>query len=142
MNRYPLVAAVSSGFLRSFNAGMLGPFSAWLHFERQWIDEDAGAVAFLIASGCRSILITGAEVEAIHDKVDYIAYDVTKELVLTFVSTKASRNSAFDFVNTRCSNSASTFFLLSVFALDARSEAIALGKNMKLVGLELDEETG
>lgn len=141
MSTSPLLYAISSTLLRSFKPERSGAFSAWLHFERQWTGSDESAVASLITHGCRSILITGAEAEEIHDKIDYIAYDITKELVLTFLSLKANQGAASDILNTRCPESEPSFLLLSVFATDVRSETIALGKNLRLIGLEMDDNS-
>lgn len=137
MNSSTFIYALSSNLLGSFKPQRPGAFSAWLHFERDWVNEDGRAVASLIISGCRSILITGNEAEAIHDKVDYIAYDLTKDLVLTFCNPKADRDAAFEFIVTRCPEAEPSFFLLSVFSEDCRFSTLSLGENLKLLGLEM-----
>jgi hypothetical protein len=138
MTLAPLLYAMNSGALMSFSPVLPRPFSAWLHFERKWVDDDEITIASLVEKGCRSILITGLEIDYVHDKVDHVAYNVTNELVLTFVSSRPSRSAAYDFITTKCPNSGSGFFVISTFGLDVGSEVLTLSKNIKLIGLELD----
>jgi len=137
MNDTLLMYAVSSKLLRSFKPPLSAAFSAWLHFDRPWTDADEEVVASLIKNGCRTILITGSEAELVHERVDYIAYDLTDELVLTLTNTEADKSAALEFISTRCPKSPPSFFLISSFSVDQSREVISLGDNLKLVGIEM-----
>jgi hypothetical protein len=122
----PVVAASSSALERW--QAPAAPFAAWLDFDRRYGEAEQQTVSRLISDGCRVLMITGLEHEAIHESVDWIALDATKDLVLTMSETTISEESALAFLSTRCPRATCSVRVISSFSESLATEISRLGQ--------------
>lgn len=113
------------------------PFSAWCHFDREWIDSDEAVLRNLIRGGCRYLMITGILSDWIHDTADDAAISETGDLVLT-TSSEFGESAAFEFVSIRCPEGPCLGRVLVVFSSDMTEELKRAAAMRRLVENNLD----
>ena len=111
------------------------PFSAWLHFEREWTSRDEISVSRIIESGCRLLMITGEYSDAANDQIDWLIPDITKNTVLTIEAKEINKQTAFDFLSTRCPGGKTAYGVIAVFANDLPTEMHVMVKIKRTIEL-------
>jgi hypothetical protein len=111
-------------------------FAGWFHYERPWRPTDEVLLSHILGCGCRLILVTGEEHETIHESLDWIVPEVTKDVVLTLSDNSINEDSAFDFVSTNCASGPPSFGMLHVFSGDVATEMRLLVNMKRLIDIQ------
>jgi len=108
--------------------------AAWVHFKREWLEEaDAPVFRHLIGYGCRYVLISGDNADEIEETIDYIASDLTNEIVLTVAKAAVSPKIGREFILTRCPDGAPGLVIMTAFCDNVIEETITFERMLSAV---------
>jgi hypothetical protein len=111
----------------------VAPFSAWVHFGREWALGDERTVRELIEAGCEYFLISGDSSHVINDTIDDIIINFpTDKLILTSEG-GIDQDAAFQFLSTRCPSGPPLMRIVSAFGESDANELQIISQMLELL---------